>query len=91
MDKIILNQPYKITQRKHKQYIAHYNIPAERCIVVPLKKFGDQLFCDMKWKDSNEEIQVRNGLMMDIANLEAIDAMRDQDLYSLWEAHVTIL
>jgi hypothetical protein len=90
MERITLNQPYKIAQRKHKQYIAHYSIPAERCIVIPLKRFGDQLLCDIKWKDASEEIHIRQGLMMDIANLEAIDAMRDQDLYSLWETHVTI-
>jgi hypothetical protein len=90
MDKITLNKPYKITQRRQKQYINHYQIPAETCIVIPLKKYDDQLLCDIQWKDSSKEMHTRKGLMIDVANLEALDAMLDHELFIVWEAYSSV-
>ena len=82
---IQLKTPCKILQRKHKQYIRHYGIPAEGCLILPQKRYGDQLSCDVLWKNEDGELAIRNDLMFAELNLEPVDAIRDYPLHVLWE------
>jgi hypothetical protein len=86
MEKINLKQPYRIVERKQKQYTSHYQIPADNCVVVPAKIYGDQIVCSVLWKNTNGETVTKNDLMIDLANLEPVNAMTHNDLYEMWEA-----
>ena len=87
--KILLNQPYKISSRKFKQYNKHYGIPADACLILPQKSFGDQLQCEVLWKDSDGDVKNNQGLMFAASNLESVDAVRDYAIHSLWETRNT--
>ena len=84
MENIRLGKPYKVSEHKHKQYHKHYEVPIEQCVVVPVKKYGDQISCDLRWKESGETKQ-REDLMFSSAYLQPLDAMKDFQLYDLWE------
>ena len=85
MENIRLGKPYKVSEHKHKQYHRHYEIPIESCVVVPVKKYGDQISCDLRWKDPSGETKQREDLMFSSAYLQPLDAMKDFHLYDLWE------
>ncbi len=85
MENIRLGKPYKVSEHKHKQYHKHYEIPIENCVVVPVKKYGDQISCDLRWKDASGETQQREDLMFSSGYLLPLDAMADFQLYELWE------
>lgn len=85
MENIRIGQPYKVSEHKHKQYQKHYEIPIDNCVVVPVKKYGDQISCDLRWKDAEGTLQRREDLMFSSAYLEPLDAMKDFHLYELWE------
>jgi hypothetical protein len=80
-----LYQPYKIIQRKQKRYGEHYNIPAVKCVIVPIKQFGDDLSCDVHWEDSEGKMQHHNQLFFNNENIEPLDAMKDFQLHEIWE------
>lgn len=85
MENIRIGKPYKVSEHKHKQYQKHYEIPIENCVVVPVKKYGDQISCDLRWKEATGTLQQREDLMFSSAYLEPLDAMKDFQLYELWE------
>ena len=85
--KIELNSPCKIVSRKLKQYTRHYGIPAEACLILPRKNYGDQLLCNVVWKNAAGVTELQEGLMFAASNLENVDAIRDFDLHTLWENH----
>ena len=85
MENIRIGKPYKVSEHKHKQYQKHYEIPIENCVVVPVKKYGDQISCDLRWKDAGGTLEQREDLMFSSAYLEPLDAMKDFQLYELWE------
>ncbi|MDQ2658618.1 MAG: hypothetical protein M3Y60_14440 [Bacteroidota bacterium] len=85
MDNIRLGKPYKVQEHKHKQYQKHYEIPVETCVVIPVKKYGDQISCDLRWKDEAGETNHREDLMFSEVYLQPLDAMKDFKLYELWE------
>ncbi len=87
MENISLGKPYKVSEHKHKQYNKHYEIPIHNCLVVPVKKYGDQISCDIRWKDESEETKQRDDLMFSSAYLLPLDAMKDFKLYDLWEEY----
>lgn len=87
MENIHLGKPYKISEHKHKQYVRHYEVPIGNCVVVPVKKYGDQISCDLRWKDEAGETQHRDELMFSSAYLLPLDAMKDFKLYDLWEEY----
>jgi len=85
MENIRLGKPYKVSEHKHKQYHRHYEVPIEDCVLVPVKKYGDQISCDLRWKDASGEIEQREDLMFSSAYLQPLDAIKDFQLYDLWE------
>lgn len=87
MDNIRLGKPYKVSEHKHKQYNKHYDIPVEMCVVVPIKKYGDQISCDVRWKDAAGDINHREDLMFSGAYLVPLDAMKDFKLHDIWEEY----
>lgn len=88
MEKITLGKPYKVSEHKHKQYNKHYDIPIQNCVVVPVKKYGDQISCDIRWKDDGGETKHRDDLMFSSAYLLPLDAMKDFKLHDLWEEYI---
>lgn len=87
MDHIRLGKPYKVSEHKHKQYNKHYDIPVEICLVVPIKKYGDQISCDVRWKDAAGDVSHREDLMFSGAYLVPLDAMKDFKLHDIWEEY----
>lgn len=87
MDQIRLGKPYKVSEHKHKQYQKHYEVPIADCVVVPVKKYGDQISCDLRWKDGSGETKHREDLMFSGAYLLPLDAMKDFKLHDLWEEY----
>jgi hypothetical protein len=80
-----LGKPYKISQHKLKRYADHYNIPSDNCVVVPVKSFGDDLSCEVRWEDANGELQLRNDLLFSQENIEPLNAFKDPALHELWQ------
>lgn len=87
MENISLGKPYKVSEHKHNQYIKHYEVPIQNCVVVPVKKYDDQIVCAIRWKDESGETKHRNDLMFSSAYLLPLDAMADFKLYDLWEEY----
>jgi hypothetical protein len=83
---IQLNRPYKIIPDKLKVYEHHYNIPAERSVVVPTRILGEEAVCDIRW-ESNDEAQVIHHAVFIIENLMKIQPLADEELYVLWKTH----
>jgi hypothetical protein len=84
MSFIRLKQPYKIAQHKLKRYSLHYNIPADNCLVIPVKDYGDDVACDVRWEDDNGELQMKERLFFKAENIEPIDGIRNYLLHELW-------
>jgi hypothetical protein len=82
---IELGKPYKIIARKVKKYEQHYKIPADKCVVIPLKIYGDDLSCDVRWEDSNGELQQQQQLFFNHENIEPLDEMKDYSLQEIWQ------
>jgi hypothetical protein len=82
---IRINTPYKIIQHKLKRYEAHYQIPAAQALVVPLKELGEEVSCDVRWEDSNGELQVLHNKLFIVDNLIQLNAMVDVKLHEIWE------
>lgn len=87
MENISLGKPYKVSEHKHKQYNKHYEVPIQSCVVVPVKKYGDQISCHLRWKDETGQTKQRADLMFSSAYLQPLDAMKDFKLYDLWEEY----
>lgn len=81
---IHLNQPYKITPSKYKRYEAHYRIPAADVVVIPMKQFGDEVSCDIRWEDHHGELQVIHHVMFITENLVPLNPMLDVKQHELW-------
>jgi len=82
---IQLNKPYKIVFHKQKRYTQHYSIPANQSLVVPLKTFGTDVSCDVRWENSNGELQVLNQILFSIDNIEPLNPLIDDKLQEIWE------
>jgi hypothetical protein len=82
---IQLNKPYKIIFHKQKRYAAHYNIPAAQALVVPLKVYGNDLSCDVRWENSNGELQHLPQILFATDNLEPLNSMKDDKLQDLFD------
>lgn len=82
-----LLQPYKIAALRAKRYETHYNIPAERSLVVPRKTLGEEVACDIRWVDENGEGHLLENKVFVAANLIAINPMLEDKLFELWKKH----
>jgi hypothetical protein len=85
MENINLNTPYKIIPSKHKRYDSHYEIPSAESVIIPKKKYGDQISCEVMWKDQAGEIHRKSDLIFDRTYLEPLDAMKDFTRFGIWE------
>lgn len=81
---IHLNKPYKIIGFKQKKYDAHYNIPAAESLVVPVKNFGDEVLCDVRWENENGELKVLHEKMFTNENLIRLNPLLDEKLFEIW-------
>jgi len=82
---IQLLKAYKIIPPKHKRYGNHYQIPAERTLVVPLRWIGDEVSCDVRWEDDNGELKILQNVIFIRDNLMECDGFTDIKLLELWQ------
>jgi hypothetical protein len=82
---IHLQKPYKIIQSKIKRYESHYQIPAERVLVVPIKELGAEVMCDVRWENDNGELKELHNLVFIIENLIPLNPLLDNKLHEIWE------
>ena len=68
-----------------KRYAAHYQIPSETCVVVPIKKVGDEFSCDVRWEDANGELQQKTDVLFIAENIEPLNEFVDSSLHDLWK------
>jgi hypothetical protein len=82
---IRLNRPYKIVSYMEDKYIDHYAIPSSKCLIVPIKNFGDEALCDVRWQDDSGEMNLRQNTMFSISNLVPLERLRDFDLFEIYK------
>jgi hypothetical protein len=78
---------YKIAPDKAKKYAVHYDIAPEKCLVVPIRLFGNEASCDIRWEDDNGEVILLEKKLFAGENLIPLNAMYDFELYALWKRH----
>jgi hypothetical protein len=76
--------PYRIIPSKIKRYGLHYQIPADNAVVIPVKALGQEVLCDIRWEDSNGELQLIEKAMFVNDNLVPLNEMLSPKLYDLW-------
>ena len=81
---IHLNKPYKIVPEMLEVYERHYNVPAALSLVIPTRILGEEVACDLLWKD-NEAQQVTRQAVFISENLMPIEPFEDDELYTLWK------
>jgi hypothetical protein len=77
--------PYKIAKQRIKKYAAHYNISPDRCLVVPLKLFGNEASCEVRWEDDNGELFLLQNKFFVCENLVPLNSMLEPKLDELWQ------
>ena len=77
--------PYKIARHRVKKYAAHYNISPDRCLIVPMKLFGAEASCDIRWEDENGELFLLENRFFVCDNLVPLNAMLEFNLQELWQ------
>ena len=82
---IKLNKPYKIVREKLRRYTSHYNIPAGKALIVPVKDFGDEVSCDIRWEDGRGRLHLLENKVFSCENLTPMNGFQEEDLYELWE------
>ena len=81
---IHLNKPYKIVPSMLDVYEQHYKVPAALSLVIPTRILGEEVACDVRWKN-NEAEQVTRHAVFIIENLMPIEPFEDDELYTLWK------
>jgi len=82
---IQLNKPYKIIAFKQARYSVHYEIPSSEALVVPTKRFGDEVSCDVRWENEHCEQRVLHKKMFLTENLVRLNPMQDKELFEIWD------
>ena len=72
-------------QVRHKRYETHYQIPADRSLVVPLRALGDEVACDVRWENENGELNMLENIVFVSDNLMPINALSDTSLLEIWQ------
>jgi hypothetical protein len=88
---IHLKKPYRIIPTREKRYNAHYNIPSDQSVVVPLKELGSEVLCDVRWENDNGELRVIHNIMFVSENLVPLNPMLDKKLFDIWEHYYNSL
>jgi len=84
MNNVHLHKAYKIVEKKHKRYSDHYGIPATDCLVVPVKNYGEDLCCDVRWEDDNGELQLKENVIFNREYLIPIHPILDPSRHEMW-------
>lgn len=84
---IKLNKPYKIASDKLRQYESHYQIPADRMVVIPLRELGDEVSCDVRWMDDDGQAHLLQGKVFVRESLVRVEPLYDNSLYELWKRY----
>ena len=79
--------PYKIEPHQAKKYAAHYNILPQQCLIVPLKLFGNEASCDIRWIDDRGESFLLQDKFFVCENLVPLNSTLDVELHQLWQRH----
>lgn len=87
---IQLHRPYKIISHKQKRYASHYNIPSQQSLIVPLKEYGNDVSCDIRWEDGNGELQVLHEKLFSVENIEPLNSLIDDKLHEIWEHYYSM-
>jgi hypothetical protein len=85
-----LTKPYKIVSDRMRRYESHYEIPAEKSLIVPVKVFGDEVSCDIRWEDASGEAHLLQGKLFVPDNLVALNPLFDFELYEIWSRHYKV-
>jgi hypothetical protein len=85
MTNIKLGTAYKIIETRHKRYIEHYQIPAPECLVVPVKSYGSDLACQVRWEDEWGVLHLKENLLFNSENLKPINPLLDSRLFEIWQ------
>lgn len=83
--------PYKIALNRAKRYATHYNIPPEKCLIVPVRLFGPEVSCDIRWEDDNGELHLLQDKFFVCDNLVPLNAMLEPELADLWKHYYSAL
>lgn len=62
----------------------HYNIPSAKSLIVPVKNFGDEVLCDVRWENENGELKVLHEKMFTSGNLIRLNPLIDEKLFEIW-------
>jgi hypothetical protein len=89
MSIVRLKKAYKIHHQEIQKYSKHYNIPSESCLVVPMKDFGDDVSCDVRWEDTEGLLHIKEDLFFKKENLERINPMDHTQLQEIWVHYYT--
>ncbi len=81
---IKLMKPYKIAPGRAKRYQAHYNVPALETLIVPLREFGDEVSCDIRW-ESGDQLHLLENKIFVSKNLVPLNPLIDSQLHEIWQ------
>lgn len=84
---IPLNRPYIIIPSKLKRYQEHYHLPLEGALVVPVRSFGSESSCDVRWWGTDKEQHFIHNVVFIDENLSPMNFMLHDELYRLWLQH----
>jgi hypothetical protein len=85
MTNIKIGTGYKIIETRYKRYVEHYQIPSQECLVVPLKSYGEDLFCEVRWEDEYGVLHSKSSLVFNNQNLKPINPLIDSKLFEIWQ------
>lgn len=77
--------PYRIIPHRVKQYADHYNILPEKCLIVPVKIFGNEASCDIRWEDDNGTARLLGNKFFSCENLVPLNALHEFELHGIWK------
>ncbi|HEY0654532.1 MAG TPA: hypothetical protein VGD65_15450 [Chryseosolibacter sp.] len=85
MTNIKIGTGYKIIETRYKRYFEHYHIPAQECLVVPLKSYGEDVSCEVRWEDEYGVLHSKSSLIFNNQNLKPLNPLLDSKLFEIWE------
>ena len=85
MTNIKLGTGYKIIETRYKRYVDHYHIPSPECLIVPLKSYGEDLSCEVRWEDEYGVLHSKEHLLFSNENLKPINPLLDVKLFEIWQ------
>lgn len=81
---IVLHQPYSVLPKKIAKYTTHYGITSEKFLVVPIKDYGTDVSCDVRWEDEQGMMQVRQQVVFSKENLVKLNGLLENKLQEIY-------